>query len=211
MSDQPESVRSRELDVRLTALFRCYRELVWRSACRLGASNANVDDLVQETFLVALRRIDEFDSRGRDGYGAWLVAILRYVMHNHQRSWARRRRRHHEFAELSVNRRCDQREAEAHLAAGLLGEFIEQLPVSRREIFVLAELGGYTSKEIGALLDLEPTTVRTRLHTARAEFRLAFDGAPGSGSTPGTGTGTARTLRRRQQRGLLVGPIQTPC
>lgn len=180
MSVHSDSMRASgsELEVRFTALFRSYHDLVWRSAWRFGASEANVDDLVQETFLVALRRLDEFELRERDARGAWLIAILRYVMHNHRRSGARRSRRHREFGELPLSRRVDEHEAEAHLAARLLGEFLERLPADRREVFVLAELGGYTSKEIGAALHLEPVTVRTRLHTARAEFRLAFEDEP---------------------------------
>ncbi len=171
-----------ELDARFTALFRRYYDLVWRSAWRFGASAANVDDFVQETFLVALRRIDDFEADGRDPRGAWLLGILRYVMQNHRRSKARRSRRHREFGELPISRRVDEREAEAHLAVRLLAEFLAGVPPQRREIFVLAELGGYNSTEIGAMLELAPTTVRTRLHTTRGEFRAAFDDEPRAAS-----------------------------
>lgn len=43
------------------------------------------EDLVSETFLRALRRIDTFTWRGRD-FGAWLVTIARNILHDHYRA-----------------------------------------------------------------------------------------------------------------------------
>lgn len=56
----------------------------------LGADEAWVDDLAQETFLVAYRRTSEFDA-GSD-FGKWLRGIARHLVLNERRKEARRSR-----------------------------------------------------------------------------------------------------------------------
>jgi RNA polymerase sigma-70 factor (ECF subfamily) len=56
----------------------------------LGVEAAWVDDLAQETFLVAYRKLDEWD-RGRDA-GHWLRGIARHLAANERRKVARRAR-----------------------------------------------------------------------------------------------------------------------
>jgi RNA polymerase sigma-70 factor (ECF subfamily) len=40
-----------------------------------------------------------------------------------------------------------------------------------RAVYVLAEIEGLSSQEIGMILDLRPATVKTRLHRARLYLR----------------------------------------
>ena len=56
----------------------------------LGADAASVDDLAQEVFLVAWRRMADFDA-GTD-FGKWLRGIARHLLTNERRKEARRAR-----------------------------------------------------------------------------------------------------------------------
>jgi len=56
----------------------------------LGADEVWVDDLAQEAFIVAYRRLDEFEP-GTD-FGKWLRSIARYLVANEHRKQARHSR-----------------------------------------------------------------------------------------------------------------------
>ena len=61
---------------------------VWRSARRLGTPEPNLDDVVQEIFLVAFRRQDEFE--GRSSLKTWLYGIVFNVVRAHRRELAKK-------------------------------------------------------------------------------------------------------------------------
>lgn len=52
-----------------------------------------------------------------------------------------------------------------------------QLPLAQRECLVLTEWLGFTSEEVARVLDVDPGTVRTRVHRARASLRQALGGS----------------------------------
>jgi RNA polymerase sigma-70 factor (ECF subfamily) len=58
---------------RAEALYREHFAFVWRNARRLGCTEEWVDDAVHEVFLVATRRLEEFE--GRSSIRTWLFAI----------------------------------------------------------------------------------------------------------------------------------------
>src|ERR1700733_765299 len=72
-------------------VYETYFDFVWRSARRLGALEALVDDVAQEIFVVAFRRLHEFE--GRAQLRTWLFGITLGVVRNHRRS-ARRKNPH---------------------------------------------------------------------------------------------------------------------
>src|ERR1700690_702026 len=69
------------------ALYDAHVDFVWRNLRRLGVREADAEDRMQEVFVVAHRRFDEFEDRGH-GPRAWLFQIVLRVS-----SDARRRRR----------------------------------------------------------------------------------------------------------------------
>ncbi len=157
------------------ALYCDHYDFVWRCALRLGASSTDVEDIVQETFIVALRRYDvDGFAPGRARPSTWLFAILHNVLRNHARSERRRRARHDVLAESEVLQPTPGMPAESSLALRLLDEFLRELDDDLRIVFVLAELEGMRGPEIAKAIGLNPNTVRSRLRSARQAFAARF-------------------------------------
>jgi len=148
---------------------RLYREefdFVWRNARRLGADDGWVDDAVHEVFLVAARRLHEFE--GRSHPRTWLFAITLRVVQRLRRDRARydarlRRFRDHPVPESDAPH---EREDDARYLRALLQDLSEP----KRVVIILAELEGMTTPEIGRLLGLKHGTVDSRLRAARLEL-----------------------------------------
>jgi len=158
-------------------LYELYFTFVWRSARRLGAPDASLDDVVQEIFMVAFRRQDEFE--GRSSVKTWLYGIVFNVVRAHRRELALK----HPQA-LADDRRTDpelliddregpHEQASKNEAARVLELFLEGLDDDRRAVFVLAELEQLTAPEIAAIVRSPLNTVYSRLRLARIDFAKA--------------------------------------
>jgi len=149
----------------------------WRTARRLGTPEANLDDVVQEIFMVAHRRQDEFE--GRSSIKTWVYGIVFNVVRAHRRELGAK----HPHA-LDAERRADpdivadaadgpHERAAKREAALFIDRFLARQDDDRRDVFVLAELEQLTAPEIATLLDVPLNTVYSRLRLARAEFSKA--------------------------------------
>jgi RNA polymerase sigma factor (sigma-70 family) len=156
------------------ALYTDHYDFLWRCALRLGVAQADVDDVVQETFVVALRRYERasFEGHGAARPTTWLFAILHNVLRNHARAERRRQARLELLAADEPPRSSMQ--AEASLGLCLLDEFLSELEPDRRVVFVLAELEGMRGPEIARALGVNANTVRSRLRAARHAFEDRF-------------------------------------
>jgi RNA polymerase sigma-70 factor (ECF subfamily) len=149
----------------------------WRIARRLGTPESNLDDVVQEIFLVAHRRQHEFE--GRSSIKTWIYGIVFNIVRAHRRELATKHP-----AALHAEQRADadqvvdgadgphERTAKRE-AARLVDRFLERLDDEQREVFVLVELEQMTAPEIAALLGVPLNTVYSRLRLARLEFSKA--------------------------------------
>jgi RNA polymerase sigma-70 factor, ECF subfamily len=152
-----------------------HHDFVWRCALRLGAPSAAVEDIVQDCFIVALRRFDDFDPSGRGRASTWLFGILRNVLRNHARAERRRTARLELLGRSHASETGAPREAEAALAGRLLDEFLATLDGDKRAVFVLSEIEGMTGPELAGALALNVNTANARLRAARQAFAWHFD------------------------------------
>lgn len=149
-------------------LYRAHAPAVFRALRRWGVPDAKADDALQETFLVAARKLGEFE--GRSTHLTWLFGIALRVARG-----VRRQRVHDELAAEpmdgapGVEERTDARRAAARLDALLRG-----LPDDQREVFVLAELEERTAPEIADITGAKLNTVYSRLRLARQAVQAAF-------------------------------------
>ena len=169
--ENPEELldRCRRQDV---AAWRQFYELrfafVYRAALRLGAAESEVDDVAQEVFLIAFRKIEQF----REGrVTTWLYQIcVNLTRDRHRRLRVRRR-----FQVLKAwfgqapldppDRRINAADAKARVRTVL-----SLMSSKHREVLVLQELEGLSTPEIAERVQCPATTVFTRLYYARKQF-----------------------------------------
>lgn len=152
-------------------LYREHFEFIWRNARRLGCSGAWVDDAVHETFLVATRRLANFE--GRSSARTWLFSILFRVVRRSQRDHARQRKHIARYERERPSLNAD-RENETQ-SADYLRHLLLQLPEPQRAIVILSELEGFTSVEIAESLGVPRGTIDSRLRAARLVLKRAIE------------------------------------
>jgi len=139
------------------------------------APTLDADDLLHETFLIALEKSNELN-RAQQPH-AWLFGIAVKLAATRRRT-ARLRRFFglEEVAELAVvdapSRTVEQRDAQRRVQQAL-----EALTEAKREVFVLFELQGLGGEAIAEACGIPIKTVWTRLFHARKEVAAAIERA----------------------------------
>ncbi len=156
------------------ALFRAHAAFVANFLHRLGSQPAEVDDLVQEVFLVAHRR-GGFIEDGRARPTTWLAEIAIRVASVARRSKRRSREQPDQDRVIDAHSRevDPSRAAETTEALDRVQHALDSLEPERRAIFVLFELQGEPCSAIAASFEIPIGTVYSRLHKARKQFKEA--------------------------------------
>jgi RNA polymerase sigma factor (sigma-70 family) len=128
-----------------------------------GAPDAEVDDLVQETFIRAFRGVGGF--RGQCQFRTWLLTIGGNVLKDFGRRAARRRLQPLDEA-VEDSGGDPHAHAEASETVALLAEGVKSLPRLQREVFLLRAQQGFEYEEIAAALATTPGAARVHYHHA---------------------------------------------
>lgn len=147
------------------SMYREHYGLVWGAARRFGVADHQLDDAVQEAFIVAYRRLASFDGESPK---AWLYSITRRVASNYRRAERRATRR--KDAVLSTRALAQPSTAEAMEAWQAFDEFLAALSDRQREVFVLSEIEGMTGAEVARSLGLRPSTTYDAIRGLRQRF-----------------------------------------
>lgn len=157
----------------LLAFERLYREnerKVFAVCLRLSSDGALAEELTQEVFVRAWRKLGTF--RGESAFSSWLYPLTVNVALSERRS--RRRRDARIFATddpASLERAPGTPRPEAGFD---LEKAMAALPPGARAVFVLHDVEGRTHEEIAAMLDLAPGTSKAQLFRARRLLREAL-------------------------------------
>ncbi|HYX26694.1 MAG TPA: sigma-70 family RNA polymerase sigma factor, partial [Thermoanaerobaculia bacterium] len=128
-----------------------------------GARDADVDDLVQETFIRAFRAVGKF--RGQCQFRTWLLTIGGNVLKDAGRRAARDR-------VVPLDDALRDRDGDPHEqavageAADRLQEGLARLPRMQREVFLLRAQQGLAYEEIAAALGTSAGAARVHYHHA---------------------------------------------
>jgi RNA polymerase sigma-70 factor, ECF subfamily len=155
----------------LDALYVEHAPFLGRVLIRLVGDGAHVDDLLQETFLVAFRRRDRFD--GSSAPRTWLYGIAARLAMRHRRGagrWVRA------LVGFTAEPRVEEApgpdaDVERARARTIVREALDRLPFKQREVLTLYELEELDGNQIAELLGIPIGTVWTRLHHARRQFQ----------------------------------------
>ena len=153
-------------------------DLLYRAALRLTHNRAEAEDLVQETWLRALRHFDQFDPGSN--CRAWLLTILRNAFLNRVRREGREILESDMAAteagaarleEASVARSSPEEDFFQTVLHGDVDRALKTLPLPFRLVVTLVDLEGLTYKEVAQVLDCPIGTVMSRLSRARQLLR----------------------------------------
>lgn len=147
-------------DVALAELVRRTQPTLWRLCVALG-SGGDVEDLVQEVYLRAVRSLDSY--RGEAPVRAWLASIARHTCADEVRKRQRQRRLQERLQSAAAVERTWTDDP-------TVAELLDHLDPERREPFVLTQVLGMSYEEAAATLDCPIGTVRSRVARARAEL-----------------------------------------
>jgi RNA polymerase sigma-70 factor (ECF subfamily) len=148
---------------------------VWRNVQRLGLCGPEVDDAVQEVFMVVHRRLADFEPR--TSVRAWIFGILTRIVRTHRRTRVRKQPPSCDVTDTLVDASClgPEEQLERTRAARALEAILRTLTEDQCEVFVLVELEGMSGPEIADALNISVNTVYSRLRSAREHFQRGVD------------------------------------
>jgi RNA polymerase sigma-70 factor (ECF subfamily) len=155
--------------VSLSELACLHYPLVYRYAYRLSGSAEEAEDLTQQTFLTAHRRLDQL--RDRDSVKSWLCAILRNTFLT--RVSARRSPR--TLPLRAVAEPADEIPEDALLDSDELQQILNELPEEFRTPLILFYFDEFTYREIAQQMNVPVGTVMSRLARAKSYLRRRME------------------------------------
>ncbi len=154
--------------------FLPHSDALYNFAYHLAYDEDNAKDLVQETFLKAVRFISSYQV-GTNAK-AWLFKILKNAFINEYRKKAKKPTKvdyeeivsYHDSDDGSYVKNVDLRH---EVFQGMLGDEVSialnALPVDFKTVVLLCDIEGFTYEEMAKIVDIPIGTVRSRLHRAR--------------------------------------------
>lgn len=141
-----------------------------------------VDDLVQDVFLRALRRLSTLRESG--SFGAWLVAIARNLANDYHRRSLPEEPLAEDAPQDDLGggyNPAEHRTAEQSESAAAILDAIRSLPDAYRETLILRLVEGFTGPEIAARTGLTHGSVRVNLHRGMEQLRAKLRSSASSG------------------------------
>ena len=155
-------------------LYRKTRQDVHNILYHLVGSNADMDDLIQDTFIHLLKALRGF--RGEARFSTFLYRVCANVALMHLRGGRRRKEEPvEELPEAPAGPTSDpEHQAQAAQAARMMERALEKLAMEKRLVFVYHDFLGMKPEEIAEALSIPVNTVRSRLGRAREELLGIF-------------------------------------
>lgn len=142
-------------------LYKQYSKAMYNIASRFLNNKMDAEDILQESFVTAFRRLEELQNK--DAFGSWLKRI---VINN---CISLQRKRRIQFEEIDEQRHGEAFELEEGMPEvdlALVHQAIKELPAKGRSVLVLRALEGYSHKEIAETLGITVSTSKTQYSRA---------------------------------------------
>jgi RNA polymerase sigma-70 factor (ECF subfamily) len=154
-------------------LYRNHAPRIYALASRMAGSPDEGEDLLQEIFLQAFRKLGSF--KGEAAIGTWLYRLAL----NHCLDFVRSK-------QAKMGKVTDTLDAETSIEPAArrdtpiaridLERAIERLPAGCREAFVLHDIEGFDHKEVGDVLGIAEGTSKSQVFKARMKLRAFLRG-----------------------------------
>lgn len=149
-------------------LYRLHVGRIFALCVRMCKDRDMAEDLTQEAFIQAWRKLDKF--RGDSAFGSWLYRIAT----NTVLSYLRKQKPFLNSLDIDDVPELEYRETNDEQIG--LEKAIAELPDGARVVFVLYSVEGYTHKEISGLLGIAQGSSKAQLHRARALLKQKLKG-----------------------------------
>jgi RNA polymerase sigma-70 factor (ECF subfamily) len=152
-------------------IYRTHSGRLYSVACRMLGNPADAEDLLQEIFLAAHRKLDSF--RGESALGTWLFRLATNLCLDHLRSRAARAGQVTDALddEPALADSGSRKLAERTVAKMDLERALAKLPEGCRTAFVLHDVEGLEHREVAELLGIAEGTSKSQVHKARLRLR----------------------------------------
>lgn len=157
-------------------LYRTHAGRLFSLATRMVGNQADAEDLLQEIFLSAHRKLDSF--RGDSALGTWLYRLATNLCLDYLRSKAGRAHQITEWledepglADEGTRRAVDRAVSRLDLERALV-----RLPDGCRAAFVLHDIEGLEHREVAEILGIAEGTSKSQVHKARLRLRTLLAG-----------------------------------
>jgi RNA polymerase sigma-70 factor, ECF subfamily len=159
-------------------LYRTHAGRLFSVACRLLGNPADAEDLLQEIFMAAHRKLDTF--RGESALGTWLYRLATNLCLDHLRSRSGRSSQVTDSLddEPGLFDRATSGLAEQTVTKMDIERALAKLPEGCRAAFVLHDIEGLEHGEVAAILDIAEGTSKSQVHKARTKLRALLTGRP---------------------------------
>lgn len=150
------------------AFFHAHEHDIFGYLWRMSGNEQTANDLTQEVFFRAWRQFEKL--RGYERPEAWLFRVATNLALNE--------RRHQRIAGSATSLQGHERFTGDHVGQlterAALRAALESLPANQRAAFILRELYGYTSEEIGAIIGISRAAAKMTLSRARERLRALY-------------------------------------
>ncbi len=150
-------------------LYRAHAGKLFSVACRMVGNPADAEDLLQEIFLSAHRKLDGF--RGESALGTWLYRLATNHCLDHLRSRAARMNQVTDALDDQPGQSAGRTLAEQTVTKMDLERALARLPEGCRAAFVLHDVQGLEHREVAEVLGVAEGTSKSQVHKARQRLR----------------------------------------
>jgi RNA polymerase sigma-70 factor (ECF subfamily) len=153
-------------------LYRAHAGRLFSLACRMLGNPTDAEDLLQDIFLAAHRKLDSF--RGESALGTWLYRLATNQILDHVRSRAARVGQITDGLEDAtvIADAGEHRLGDRAIGRIDLERALAQLPEGCRAAFVLHDVEGLEHREVAEVLGIAEGTSKSQVHKARLRLRV---------------------------------------
>jgi RNA polymerase sigma-70 factor, ECF subfamily len=162
---------------RFEELYNEHSPRLFNLAWRMCGSRTDAEDLLQDIFLVAYRKLAGF--RGDSAVGTWLYRVAMNRCLDYLKSASTRAHRSTASLddELTAVTCASRTSPNGAIDKMDLERAIAQLPDGARAAFLLHDVEGFQHQEIGAILGISEGTSKSQVHKARMRVRALLRGS----------------------------------
>ena len=172
---------STDLDAHFEARLADSFALAFRVAFSVLRQRQDAEDVAQEAFVRARRRLA--DLRDREKFRGWLVRMVWRMALDRRRGEKRREAREQLVAIAAARQPTVEDDAIAREREAALWAAIDALPEKLRVAIVLSSIEGHDVKSVAGLLGVPEGTVKSRLFLARKQLEEALSWLVNSATT----------------------------